>query len=185
MNPVLDGSRLIVVVGPSGAGKDSVLRAWLARLPTGAVHLLRRVVTRPPDPEGENHESVSLADWTRWRDADELAFHWQAHGLAYGVRRSDADRALQSGAWVVLNGSRERLPQIRAQAPGLRVVEVTAAPGTLAARLEQRGREAPAARRERIARSVPTVEADLLLRNDGALDDTVAALHAWWTQLPR
>jgi phosphonate metabolism protein PhnN/1,5-bisphosphokinase (PRPP-forming) len=185
MSRVLDGSRLIVVVGPSGAGKDSVLRAWRAHLPPGAVQLLRRLVTRPPDPDGEDHENVSLTDWTRWRDAGELAFHWQAHGLAYGVRRSEVERALQAGGWTVLNGSRAHLDRIRAQAPGLRVVEVTASPEVLAARLEGRGREAPAAQRTRIERSVPAIQADLHLRNDGALAEAVDALHAWWLALPR
>jgi len=52
MRPIPHSERLIVVVGPSGAGKDSVLAAWRSRLHAHEVHfarrLERRLARRPP-----------------------------------------------------------------------------------------------------------------------------------------
>ena len=174
--------RLIVVVGPSGAGKDSVLRAWRATLGADAPAVARRVITRAPD-ETESHEAVTPGDFAGLRDRGLLATWWQAHGLDYGVSCSEL-APLAAGRWVVLNGSRAHLPVLRTQAPGLRVVCVSAPAPVLASRLAARGREGAPARDARLARAIATpVEADLHLVNDGALGDCVAALSRWWDAL--
>jgi ribose 1,5-bisphosphokinase PhnN len=81
----------------------------------------------------------------------------------------------------VLNGSRAHLPVLRAQAPGLRVVEVSAPAHVLAERLAARGREDREARRLRLARApADATAADLLLVNDGELQLSVSRLVQWW-----
>ena len=176
---IAGGQRLIVVVGPSGAGKDSVLRGWRATLGDAAPAVARRVITRAPDAT-ESHEAVSPGDFAGLRARGLLATWWQAHGLDYGVRRSEL-APLADGRWVVLNGSRAHLPALRAQAPGLRVVSVAAPAHVLASRLAARGREDAPARAARLARAVAMPEAaDLRLVNDGDLEACVEALSRWW-----
>ena len=176
--PSIAGARrLIVVVGPSGAGKDSVLRGW--RAVQGAPHFAQRVITRAPDAT-ESHEAVSPGDFAGMRSQGLLATWWQAHGLDYGVRRSQLE-PLAHGRWVVLNGSRAHLPALRAQAPGLRVVEVSAPAHVLAQRLAARAREDAAGRDGRLARAVASpVDADLALVNDGELQRSLDVLLQWW-----
>jgi ribose 1,5-bisphosphokinase len=177
--PIAGARRLIVVVGPSGAGKDSVLRAWREALGAEAPAFARRVITRAPDAT-EAHEAVTEADFAGMRSRGLLATWWQAHGLAYGVRWQQLE-PLRTGGWVVLNGSRAHLSALRAQAPGLRVVEVSAPAPVLAARLAARGREDASARDGRLSRVVETgVDADLALVNDGELRRSVHALLQWW-----
>ena len=174
--------RLIVVVGPSGAGKDSVLRAWRASLGDHAPAIARRVITRAPD-DSESHEAVTSGDFAGLRGRGLLATWWQAHGLDYGVRRSEL-APLADDRWVVLNGSRAHLPALRAQAPGVRVVCVSAPARLLASRLAARGREDADARDARLARTIPApVAADLSLVNDGDLGECVQALSRWWSAL--
>ncbi len=176
-------SRLIVVVGPSGAGKDTVLHLWRGQLPAGApVHFVRRVVTRGADPVGENHEPVSEAEFDRLLAEGALVFHWEAHGLRYGIHR-EALAPLDRGEWVVLNGSRQYLPAMRQIAPGLRVVAITAPPEVLARRLRERSREQGAALDERLARAALPVQADLTLVNDGQASACAEALDDWWRGL--
>jgi phosphonate metabolism protein PhnN/1,5-bisphosphokinase (PRPP-forming) len=176
-------SRLIVVVGPSGAGKDTVLRLWREQLPADApVHFVRRLVTRGADPAGENHEPVSEPEFARLLAEGALAFHWEAHGLHYGIHR-DALAPLARGEWVVLNGSRQYLPAMRRIAPRLRVLELTAPPEVLARRLRERAREQGAALDERLARAALPVQADLTLVNDGDARACAQALHRWWLSL--
>lgn len=168
--------RLLVVVGPSGAGKDSVLRAWLPRT-GGALHLARRVITRSADAH-ENHESTTGSGFEALLAANQLATWWRAHGLSYGVRHGEF-APLAHGRWVVMNGSREHLPRLRSQAPGLRCIEITAPPEVLHTRITARAREGTAAATARLSRRV-TVQADLTLNNDRPLETTVEALQQWW-----
>ena len=154
--PIAGARRLVVVVGPSGAGKDSVLRAWREALGPAAPAFAQRVITRAPD-DTEAHEAVTAADFAGLRSRNLLATWWQAHGLDYGVRWTQLE-PLAAGRWVVLNGSRAHLPALRLQAPGLRVVEVSAPAPVLAQRLAARGARGrgrarrPAGTRDRGAR---------------------------------
>jgi len=183
--PAIAGARrLIVVVGASGAGKDSVLRGWRASLGAAAPVAARRVITRAPDGS-ESHEAVTPGDFAGLRGRGLLATWWHAHGLDYGVRRSEL-APLADGRWVVLNGSRAHLGALRVQAPGLRVVSVSAPATLLASRLAARGREDAAARDARLARAFAApVAADLDLVNDGDLGDCVAVLSRWWEAMRR
>lgn len=172
--------RLIVVVGPSGAGKDSVLQAWLRGLaPADAPCRVRRVITRSPDPHGEDHEATDAATFARSLASGCFIFHWTAHGLHYGVRPA-ALAPLAAGRWVVLNGSRAHLPQLRMQAPDALVVEVTAPAAVRADRLAHRAREDAPAVAARLARDAPASGASLVVVNDGDLEAAVARLHRWW-----
>jgi ribose 1,5-bisphosphokinase len=173
--------RLIVVVGPSGAGKDSVLNAWAALRGPGdaAVHLARRVITRPADGSAEQHEPLNADDFAAQAQAGAFAAVWAAHGLHYGVRHPQF-APLSEGAWVVLNSSRAHLPVLRAQAPRLSVVEITAPAALRAQRLAQRGRDDADDRAKRLLREVPVTQPDLTLVNDSSLHEVAQGLQRWW-----
>lgn len=178
------GERLVYVVGPSGAGKDTVLAGWRDRLGDAApVHFVRRLITRPEASTGERHESIDATAFAALHRAGALALHWQANGLQYGVRHASL-LPLARGEWVVVNGSRGHLRALRDQAPRARVVLVTASPAVLAARLRQRGREADGAVAARLARNdrlaVEDPAVDLVIVNEGSPTDAVAALDRWW-----
>lgn len=185
MQPIAHSERLLAVVGPSGAGKDSVLNAWRALLLSSASgeamapHHARRVITRAADPGGEAHEPVDEATFIALRNAGELVLHWQAHGLFYGVRSRDL-QPLQQGRWVVVNASRAHLPALRAAAPAARVVEITAPAPLLAQRLAHRAREDAAAAQARLARLVPPSNADFVVHNTGDVRAAAQRLQAWW-----
>jgi ribose 1,5-bisphosphokinase len=177
--PIAASRRLLLVVGPSGAGKDSVLEAWRRSLGAAAPAFAQRVITRAPDAT-EAHEAVTRGDFAGLRSRGLLATWWQAHGLDYGVRWQQLE-PLAQGRWVVLNGSRAHLPALRRQAPGLRVVEIGAPAHVLAQRLAARAREDAPAREHRLARAIEApIEADLRLVNDGELHGCVDALAQWW-----
>jgi ribose 1,5-bisphosphokinase len=180
------GARLLVVVGPSGVGKDSLLAAWRERLGRqgrcARVQLVRRTISRPASAGGEPHEAVSPDEWRTLRDAGAFALHWEAHGLGYGIRPAQLAGLHAGGPWVLLNGSRAALPAVRARFPAARVIEVHARPDTVAARLHARGREDAARIADRLARAL-RVDADLRIDNDGTLEDAVDALARWWQGL--
>lgn len=178
-----NSQRFIVVVGASGAGKDSVLRAWRERATNGVqLHFVERLITREADPAGEAHRPTTREEMIEMQLRGQLAWHWSAHGMRYGVLR-ESMAPLEVGGYVVLNGSRAHLPAMRRQAPLLRVVEISAPASVRAARLAARSRESEAARLDRLRRNVHGFEPDLRLVNVGALTEVVDALHGWWRQL--
>ncbi len=177
-----DGRRLVLVVGPSGAGKDSVIRGAQAALREQAdVVFPRRVITRPHDATGgEDHEPCDPAAFERRAAAGGFALHWQANGLRYGVP-ADIDRDLAAGRAVVVNVSRAIIADAEARYPGLQVCLITAPPSVLAARLRARGRESAADIDARLGRADAFTVAARHVRtitNDGALEHSVQALVA-------
>lgn len=149
--------RLIVVVGPSGAGKDSLL-TWLraSLIAKQTMHWARRTITRPAQPGGEDHESLDKAEFAQIEQAGGFALHWSANGLDYGVRHAELLPLVQ-GKWVMLNGSRAHLSDHAQLFPGMTVLHITADMDVLRQRLQSRGRESHDAIEARLHRSVELV----------------------------
>ena len=173
--------RLVYVVGPSGAGKDSVLEGLARYLPSDArLRWARRTITRPPQLQGEQHEPMEVHAFSQSLQRGDFAIHWSANGLHYGIRQRELT-SLMSGAWVFVNGSREHVPTLLAAFPKATIIHITASPDMLRHRLLARGRETQEdidARLERAER-FPLPRGAIEVRNDGTLDECVQALvHA-------
>jgi ribose 1,5-bisphosphokinase len=145
--------RLIYVVGPSGAGKDTLIahaRAQLAhRLPLTIAH---RYITRPPHGTSENHIFLTLEEFATRERAGLFAMQWDSNSLRYGIG-VEIDQWIAAGVSVLVNGSRGYLPDALQRYPALRLVSVTAPAELLHARLAQRGREDNVAIAARLQRS--------------------------------
>lgn len=171
--------RLVYVIGPSGAGKDSVLQGLRQVWPAAApAHWARRTITRPAESGGEEHEALADSNFEEQLKANAFAMHWKANGLSYGVRHSEL-QPLDFGHWVFVNGSRSWLPELLAIWPEATVVHIGAAPEVLARRLSARGRETAASVAARLARQVPLALPGGTIRidNNGPLEVAVNALQ--------
>ena len=162
------GGILFLVVGPSGAGKDTLLALCRAALDGDpGYRFARRVITRPADTGDEGHESVDPAEFERRREAGCFALWWEAHGLSYAIP-NDIEDDLRAGRDVVASVSRVVLKHAVATCSA-QILEVSAPLAILAARLAARGREDAADIARRLAREVP-LDPDLpvtRIQNDG------------------
>ncbi len=180
--------RLIYTLGPSGAGKDSLM-AWLQQHvpPRAPVHWARRTISRAVQPGGEQHESVDAATFERLHAQHAFALAWQANGLHYGVRHAEL-APLLAGAWVLVNGSRAYLPHAVHKYPGLTVLHITASPATLRQRLHARGRETPDMVEHRVRRTtaLPPMAHDhvIEIHNDGTLEEAGTRLLQALREMP-
>lgn len=171
--------RLVCIMGPSGAGKDSVLAALRAQWPAAAqAHWVRRSITRPASAGGEAHEPLDRLAFEFLRDSGAFALHWEAHGLGYGIRWAEL-APLTTGRWVFLNGSRAQWGNVRQRWPQATLVQVTAPAEVLAQRLAARGRESADDIAARLARAEawPLPPNAITVHNTGTLADAATALQ--------
>ena len=166
--------RLIGVVGPSGAGKDSVMNALVALRPDFG--LVRRVITRPAGLGGEDYESVDEEAFERMAQEGAFCIDWRAHGFRYGIP-STVRMRIAKGEQLLVNLSRGVLEEVAEKFPQFTVLNVTASAEALATRLEDRGRETPEEIEARLARSsdLPEGLPIVTIKNDGPIEETVDA----------
>ena len=134
-------ARLIYAMGPSGAGKDSVLTWLMSQLALqDLLHWAVRDVTRESHDSSQRDRSVSPQTFAELSAQGAYALSWQANGLSYGIRH-EVLAPLAQGQWVLLNGARRSVADAAARFPGLTVLHISADAHVLRQRLMQRGRE--------------------------------------------
>ncbi|MCG8690928.1 MAG: phosphonate metabolism protein/1,5-bisphosphokinase (PRPP-forming) PhnN [Minwuiales bacterium] len=167
---------LLLIVGPSGVGKDTLIAGARAALRDDKRFAFpRRSITRPSDAGGEDHVAVTPEQFDRAVSENGFSLYWCAHGLQYGLPNEVSD-LLADGVNVVANISRQVIDLARLLYPPVRVISVTASHRELAARLQQRGRETPEeieARLRRPADGAPTGRDVVYFRNDAPIDQSV------------
>ncbi len=174
---MLEGA-LVPVVGPSGAGKDTLIVAARKALRGDERFVFpRRIVTRDAVAELEDHDSLDREAFDAARRRGAFALDWEAHGLCYGLPGAiNADIA--AGRIVVANLSRRVLADALAKYRRTRVVLVTARVEVRAQRLAGRGRESAediAARLNREGAPVPAGVRPIVIDNSDVLEAGIAA----------
>lgn len=151
----------MLVIGPSGVGKDTLIGGARKALDGDKrFSFVRRLVTRPADIDLEDHISLERDDFVRARKAGRFALTWQAHGLDYALPIGvDTDLAL--GRVVIANISRHAVPEAIAKYPLCRVIQISAEISLRAARLSKRGRENRDQIVARLAREGAALPADV------------------------
>ncbi len=160
--------RLVLVVGPSGAGKDTLLGlAQTACLNNANVVFPRRVVTREAS-SFEDNEQTSLEAFRQARMRGDFAVDWEAHGHCYALSRA-IDDELRAGRTVVANVSRTVVDAMRRAYVDVVVVSITAPPDILAERLAARARSSDGRIENRLRRAVDDVASapDVTISNVG------------------
>lgn len=163
--------RLVLVVGPSGAGKDTLLRlAQAACADDPNIVFPRRVVTRASSAD-EDNIAVSHDDFRRAGEHGDFAVHWDAHGHSYALPR-DINGDIRAGRAVVANVSRTVIGALRQAYANVVVVAITAPPDVLAQRLAARARHSDGNIADRLARSVDdaSANADVTILNAGSAE---------------
>jgi ribose 1,5-bisphosphokinase len=174
---------LVVVVGPSAAGKDTLLRGAAAGLASNPwIMFARREITRPRDIRREDSIEVGAAEFAKRLASGGYALAWPAHDCHYGIPAS-IDDELARGVTVIANVSRGVLDEARRKYGTVTVISVTVEPDILKHRLRTRGDASEAEIRERLARAAAyVVQGDdvIELPNNGppeiAVDKLIAIL---------
>jgi ribose 1,5-bisphosphokinase len=151
--PTIGPGKFILVVGPSGAGKDTLLGlAKVACANDSSIVFPRRVITRPTSASEDNEEVSADA----FRDAlarGDYASNWESHGHSYALPRS-VDDEIRAGRTVIANVSRTVVAAMRRSYTNVVVVSITAPPDVLAERIAMRERSSDGNIERRLGRTV-------------------------------
>jgi ribose 1,5-bisphosphokinase len=150
--------RLVLVVGPSGAGKDTLLDlAKAACADDRNIVFPRRVITREASASEENEE-VSIGTFQEALTRGDYAMHWEAHGHCYAMSRAINDE-IRAGRTIVANVSRTVIATMRRAYADVVVVSITAPPNVLAERIALRARSSDGKLESRLGRVVEDASA--------------------------
>ncbi|MFW6145996.1 MAG: guanylate kinase [Planctomycetota bacterium] len=147
--------RLVVISGPSGVGKGTIVRRVLETVDEAVAGL--SVTTRAPRPgerDGIDYRFVSVETFRRMIDTDALLEWAEVHGHYYGTEAAAVDAALAAGKIVILEIDVQGGLQVARRRPSARLILITP-PGDaeLRRRLEGRGTDAPDVIERRLAKA--------------------------------
>jgi ribose 1,5-bisphosphokinase len=172
--------RLVLIVGPSGAGKDTLIAGARAALGGDDLYVFpRRAVTRQASAS-EDHESLDEAEFEIALASGKFAFWWSAHGLRYGIPAS-VDGDLRVGKTVICNVSRSVIRELYKRYARVVVVMITAPDRVLTERRAARGRDGESKVESRAKRAKlldGMFRPDFLIENVGDAADGIETLIA-------
>ncbi len=153
--------RLIVLTGPSGVGKGTLLKSLVARHPEMWVSV--SVTTRSPRPgeiDGQDYYFIDREEFDRLVATDALLEWAEFAGNCYGTPRAQVDAAIAQGQLVILEIELEGARQIAHNFPdALRIFILPPSLTELEARIRSRGTDSEAAIARRLQRARDEVAA--------------------------
>jgi guanylate kinase len=188
-NPLLDSKPalplLVVLSGPSGVGKDSILmRMRDVGFPFHFVVTATSRAQRPGERDGYDYHFVGKQRFEEMIDCGELLEWAEVYGHYKGIPKSEVRQALQSGRDVILRIDVQGAATLKRLAP--EAVFVFVAPGSfeeLHNRLQWRRTESPDQMEQRLAMATREMEAVdgfdyVVVNREDHLDDAVGQIRA-------
>ncbi len=169
-------SNLYYLMGPSGAGKDSVLD-WLraSELRPASLQIAHRYLTRPISTLDENYIYLTNTEFEQRKAQGLFLLDWESHQTRYAIG-CEVETWLNQGIDVILNGSRAYFEQALSQYPALKGLYLDVDDGLLEQRLRARGRDSERSIQERLSmakdRRLKTHPAVINFSNNEALADS-------------
>ena len=168
----MDKGKLIVLTGPSGVGKGTLLKRLLNQRPELCLSISATTRTpRPGEIDGEHYWFVDGETFTRMRENSELLEWAEFAGNFYGTPRQPVDEKVAQGQWVVLEIELVGARQIRQVFPeAVHIFILPPSLDELERRLRDRGHDSEDSIARRLKRAAVEIDAasefDIQVVND-------------------
>ncbi|MEA3459696.1 MAG: guanylate kinase, partial [Chloroflexota bacterium] len=176
---------LVVISGPSGAGKDTVVKRMKEL--GYPFYFVVTATTRPKrtdEVDGIDYHFVSEGEFARMLEDDELLEHAIVYGQQKGIPKEEVRQALESGKDAIMRIDVQGAATIRKLVPEAVFIFITApSEEKLIRRLKKRHTERPKDFKKRMATARQEMERLLefdyvVVNRDGKLDETVEKIAA-------
>lgn len=164
--------RLFIIAGPSGSGKDSVMKKVFERLPDLAFSIssITRAM-RPGEVEGEKYNFVSREHFEQMIANDELLEHNIFVGNYYGTPKAPVLECVKNGKDMLIEVDVNGAQQIRAKMPeAISIFIMPPSLEVLKSRLSGRGTDAAEVIEKRLGEALREIESakdfDYIVVND-------------------
>ncbi|QOG12350.1 AAA family ATPase [Arcobacter sp. FWKO B] len=156
---------IILIVGASGVGKDTLINAIKDDI---KANFVTRYVTRIPD-ENETNYYIAKEDFVCLKDKDFFVSFWEAHGNCYGVSKNSILDGLN-----IISVSRDSIKDFEENFSDVVTIDIKIPTNMLYERLKNRNREDEEEILKRIKRSDKKVQANRLITfyNDKSIDQS-------------
>ena len=165
-------SKLFLMVGNSGAGKDTLIKKVTEIAPT-KIKIARRVVTRATS-DVEDYESVDTEEFLKLKKSGEFILDWESYDTYYGIRKEVEDW-LKAKHPVMINVSRQVIDIVKEKYPDTKVIFVRVPLAVTTERIIERKRETYEKVLDRVVRAQDQQDyndADLIVDNVGDIEET-------------
>ena len=184
-----DRGQLFFIVGNSGSGKDALLEKVRRRWPSSArpIQIPRRYITRAPH-DSEAYVSVTPEEFQKLKRRNTFWLTWHVYQTDYGIPAVILDW-LKEGQHVMVNVSRDVIPQARKEIPKLKVIFVTIPFEVTLQRLRSRSRESEKdplfqQRLQRAQKNLHWKKSDVSIDNSGSLETAAQNLIDYLLSFP-
>ncbi|WP_273266677.1 AAA family ATPase [Flexistipes sinusarabici] len=153
--------KIILIVGQSGAGKDTLLNSASKHM---ECNFVKRYITRSPD-ETENNYYIS---WDCFKTLSEIGYfiaEWSAHSNLYGIAKNDIKEGTN-----IISVSRQVVEKFEHIFEDVITIEITAPKEVLLQRLKERGREKTEEQQKRLERMYEKINAKKLVTFNNYLE---------------
>ncbi len=187
---------VLVVTGPSGAGKGTLIRELVQRVP--GIEVTVSAATRERrrgEEDGREYWFLSDKDFTEGVARGEFLEHVEFSGHRYGTLRSELDRIAANGHVPLLELETEGALRVKHEMPGAVTIFISARVDELERRLRERATESSGEIHERIELARKQLdqagEFDHVIENDnleravGELTTLVGGLMGATATMPR
>lgn len=180
----MNAGRLVIISGPSGAGKGTLVDGLVARVPDVCVSV--SATTRPPragEVDGVDYHFLSAAEFDRWIAHGDFLEWAEVHGSRYGTLRSTVEERVGQGCIVVLEIDPQGARQVKQLLPDAVLIFIVAPSiEELERRIRRRGTETDEQIRRRLETAIEEMRLvetyDFVVENDDMhrASDTLVAI---------
>ena len=163
-------TKIILIVGASGVGKDSLIKEAKKDLKK-EFNFVKRYITRKPDKNEKNYFLENCA-FELLKDNDFFISSWEAHENFYGISKNSIKNRLN-----IISISRSKISDFEKNFKNVYVINITLNKEELKNRLIKRGRETLEEIQKRLDRSYDKIEAKNLINfeNDKSFQESKEA----------
>lgn len=152
--------KIILIVGNSGSGKDTLLKAL--KNDFNNINFVRRYITRKPD-KNENNYFLETSAFTVLQTQGFFISSWYAHGNSYGISKA----SIKTGVNII-SISRSKIEDFESNYKNVITINITVKKEVLRKRLENRARESKEEIENRLNRTYPKLNCKNLINFDNS-----------------